>query len=327
MRFMIKKIIVPIIIFIFAAGGVYYWFQAQKIESVVISTVSSAAEGLIAHIVKGEGIDIKNKLNITYKPMLPGDTERSLRNRDVEIGTHGVLVLAKANLEGKELRAIAPVYYNVYSLLVLKDSPYQTIEDLIGKKLAVQPKISAAFTGPQTALYLKGISLDKDFQLSFGNASEAGKFLDQREVDAAFFFEPIASKKIATGKYREILEVQKLWRESTGKTFPYLVFAAYEDWLQTHQSIAKKYRKSYLEAANLIVKNPDILDKYKGFIKENLGIETDEEFKVLKQRFPKTLVTEWNQGVINDMKYILEKTVEFGILSEIPKKEIILELK
>ena len=163
--------------------------------------------------------------------------------------------------------------------------------------------------------------------MSFGNASEAGKFLDQREVDAAFFFEPIASKKIATGKYREILEVQKLWRESTGKTFPYLVFAAYEDWLQTHQSIAKKYRKSYLEAANLIVKNPDILDKYKGFIKENLGIETDEEFKVLKQRFPKTLVTEWNQGVINDMKYILEKTVEFGILSEIPKKEIILELK
>lgn len=323
-----KRIILFVaIIALLLGGGFYYWLQAQKIDTVVVTTVLTSVEGLIGQIIKGEGLDAKNKLNIVYKSMFPGDVERSVYNRDVEVGAHGALVLAKANLEGKEIRAFSPFYYNVYSLLVLKDSPYNTIEELKGKKIAILPKVTAAFTGPQIALRLKSIFLENDFQLLFGNPIEVGNFLDQGEADAAFFFETLASKKIATGKYREILEVQKLWRESTGKTFPYLVYVAFDDWLESHKQVAKKYRKSFLEAANLIVSNPEILNKYKNFLKENLGIETDEELRILKERLPRTLVTKWDKEVMDDIKFILAKAVEFGLLPQLPQKEVIVELK
>ncbi len=318
-----NKIIVSLfLLLVLAGGGYWWWLQTQKVDEIVVPASWASVEGLLATVIKGEGIDKKHGLNITYKTSLPGDIEREIHTRKVDLGAYGVLSFARAKLEGKETKVLFPYYYNIYSLLVKKDSPFYKVEDLKGKKLAVQPKVTAAFTGPQMGLALKDISLEKDFEILFSDAIKVEPLLDSKQVDGAFFYETLASKMIATGKYREIFEVQDTWRKETGHTFPFLVFVAFDDWLKIHENVAKKTRDTYMDATNLIVKNPEVLEKYRGFLAENLKIQTDQEMTVLKERLPKALLTKWDENAKSDIKYILEKAKELGLLQDLPKDEI-----
>ncbi len=321
---MSKKIILSVIIIIIILFSVFYVSKFQlKPKTVVFGAAQKLSpDGFSTQIIKLYGIDKKHGLDIVFEYAEPGLTMTKLINRQLETAILAPISAAKANLEGKKLRIFGPVIWNVISLAVLKDSPYQTLEELKGKKLGILPQITGSYTNTALIAREKGWQLESDFQLVIGGVEDQIQFLRNGDVDVAVIYEPRLSQLVAAGEIREIVSLDELWKQLTGERFAFVQIAAYEDWLETHKKEAKALVEVFLEAAKFIKENPDLIEKHKDL----LGLQTPEAITLAKKRIPGLFPTEWNQDSLDNINSLIKKAVEAGIVAEMPKDPIVLIL-
>jgi len=318
-----KSIILIIIGIIVLAGGVFYLSKQLKPKAVTFGVAQKLSpEGFLTQLIKIYGIDKKNGLDITFEYNEPGLTMTKLLNRELDASILAPISAAKANLQGKKIRIFGPALWNVISLAVLKNSPYQTLEELKGKKLGILPQITGTYTNMALLAYEKDWRLESDFQLVIGGLEDQIKFLRDGDVDFAVIYEPRASKLLAVGEIREIVSMDELWKQLTGERFAFVQMAAYEDWLKTHKKEAKNLVKTYLEAVKLFKENPDLIDKHKDL----LDLQTPEEIALYKKRAPGLFPTEWNQASLDNIDSLIRKAVDGGFIAKMPEESIALIL-
>lgn len=204
-------------------------------------------------------------------------------------------------------------------MAVPADSPYQTLDELKGKKLGILPQITAAYTNMDLIAREKGWQLQSDFQLVIGGLEDQIKFLDNRDVDFAVVYEPRTSSLLAAGKIREITSMNELWQELTGERFIFNNIAAYDDWIAAHRKEAKALVATFLEAAKFVNENPSLIEKHKDL----LDLQTPAAVALAEERIPGSFVTEWNQTIVDNVNALIKKAVDLGILSQMPAEPII----
>ena len=116
--------------------------------------------------------------------------------------------------------------------------------------------------------------------------------------------------------------MDKLWQELTGTRFHFVQIAAYEDWIGNHKREAKKLVKTFLEAAEFVKNNPDLIEKHKDL----LDIQTRGEISLMKERLPGLFPTEWNKTSLGNIDTLIKKAVGAGIISKMPEEPVTLLL-
>ncbi|MDP3934798.1 MAG: MqnA/MqnD/SBP family protein [Candidatus Giovannonibacteria bacterium] len=313
----IKKpilIIAAIIIVIVAFWG-FQVLKPPETRKVSATFSNEGVSAILQYTIEQLSLDKKHGLDLVSVKGDPGELERKLRNREVDIGGQSTAALIKSNQEGFNIKIFAPYLTFSNSLLVKTDANYQSIDDLKGKKIGIVPKQSALYQTAALEFRILGVNLEKDFKLSFGGQSDLVEFLKKGEVDAAFVTTPLAAILVASGDYREVLDMGDLWVSIYGVPYFFLGRAAHADWLEKNKDIAKSFTAMSLEAAKYILDHPEFVAKY---AREALNAKTQGEIDFLVKRLPKALPTSWDNKMIDNAVFVMQKAAEFGFIDKIP---------
>lgn len=322
MKNQLKKALVVLAGLAVLTASYVYWWENVRIVSVDRLNAIGSVQEIRALVMKHYEIDKKHGLNLTFTSRNPGDLERSIIAREHE-GIHGTspFFVPRSIAEGHRLKIYSPEIAMTYYLAVRTESSYQTIENLRGRKVAVLPKVTAAYSS--IALILQsslGINPEKDFRLVFGSIPEAIELLRRGEVDAAIVSYPLAASIFASGQFRSVARLADFWEEKEGLSHPFVVNIAFEDWLENrmNRKVLKRYIAASNETVQLMMDRPEVVTEENNpalneYLKTN-GLDSPEAKRLLRENVPALLYSAWSEKDAEAIKLVLKRAKEYGFL-------------
>ena len=322
MKNSIKKALLALAVLAVLTVLYVYWWENIRIVTVDRLNATGSVQEIRALVMKHYGIDKKHGLNLTFTSRNPGDLERSIISREHE-GIHGTspFFVPRSIAEGHALKIYSPEIAMTYHLAVRSSSPYKSIDDLIGRTVAVLPKVTAAYSS--VALILQsslGINPERDFKLVFGSIPDTIKLLRQGQVDAAIVSYPLAASLFASGDFRSIARLADFWEEKEGLRHPFVVNIVFEDWLKNrlNRSVTKRYVAASNETVQLMMDRPEVVTEegnpaLQEYLKTN-GLDSPEAKRLLRENVPALLYSVWDKKDVEAIKLVLKRAKEYGFL-------------
>jgi NitT/TauT family transport system substrate-binding protein len=150
------------------------------------------------------------------------------------------VTMTLAHAQGYDTVVFYPTLNTIMNMVVLEDSPYQTPQDLVGKRVGHFGVDSG--TTSVIALMLQelhGIDFFTDYDLREAGPAALPELLASGEVDAIIDYEPLALRAVIEGPGRYVFEPAKAWAEHTEGWAPYLTnLAASKKWLEDNPEVA-----------------------------------------------------------------------------------------
>lgn len=261
-------------------------------------------------------------LDIEYIGSAPGQMQLQLLSGALNVSGYGAMGLVEANQKGADFKLIAPFDLNHSSWIVRAESPYKTIHDLKGKRVATLPINTDTVRQAELTAALHGLKLKQDFQMSYGPALVSLALFERGDVDAIIAIEPNSTRLIAKGA-REIAKVSDLWREATGEKSLFLVgWAASDAWLTSHRAASRTIARAYYAINQKIVRDPKIVTQ--PVFLDALGVPGTETraIELLPQRIADITSVEWDDSVERSIDKQLDLAVKHGLLSSRPTASI-----
>ncbi|WDZ83380.1 ABC transporter substrate-binding protein [Micromonospora cathayae] len=284
---------------------------------------SPGTAGAIRDSVVDEfGLEAKHRLSLDRKAGGgPGAGQEQLLTGVLDIYAFGPLGATEVNTSGHDIVIVGPSLWNHGNWIVPADSPYQTVADLKGKKIGVQPPSSDTYRAAALASAVNGIAFDKEYQLFTGQPIANLALYERGDLDAIIAIEPNATRLVAKGN-RQLASVSQLWQQGTGDTSPLFLngVAVRRDWLAANRETAKAYVDLTVEAWQLIKKDPSLTARYHA----DYGIKPDEKkaIELLPERLVPLYGDVWDDTVFANIDKQIEVAVEAGVLKKRADKPV-----
>ncbi|OZI37123.1 hypothetical protein CAL29_01450 [Bordetella genomosp. 10] len=294
---------------------------AELTKVTLLAGNKGSTSALYPLLLKSKEIDTSG-LDIEYIGSAPGQMQLQLLSGALNFSGYGALGVAEANQKGADFKLVAPFDLNHSSWIVRADSPYKTIHDLKGKRVATLPINTDTVRQAELAAALHGLNLKKDFQMSYGPALVSLALFERGDADAIIAIEPNSTRLVAKGA-REIAKVGDLWREATGDKSLFLVgWASSDAWLKRYPAAARTIAKAYFGINRLIVQNPELVTQ-PAFL-DALGVPASETraIELLPQRIADITSVEWDDSVARNIDKQLDLAVQHGLLASRPAAPI-----
>jgi NitT/TauT family transport system substrate-binding protein len=292
-------------------------------KMVFASPAPGSAVGLLSEIIKEKKVDERNGLLLEVKYFDPAATEQAVILRRVDAGIFPVISAARVNLVGEKIRLFAPALINHNSVVLQKGSTATRLADLKGKRIGTLDRISMTYTSLATIAKMQGLDLEQDFKLTVSPPPVLMGLFSRGDLDALVIYEPLVTRLVSEG-HREMMRLNPFWREQTGEPMVALAIGAHEDWIASHPTAARKLFRTVVDAMTLIRADPkSIAEEHR----QSLMIQTDEQLTRLAERLGQLYAGRWDPPLIANMKSLLQKNVELGLLKAMPKDEVFLILK
>jgi len=256
--------------------------KPEKYTGSVEKITVAAAEyltGALIYVAEDQGFFEKNGLEVTINGYGSGKAcSDALIAGEADIATSADNVFVSNSFEHTDLRVFGTVATKqIKELVARKDEGITTINDLIGKRIAVKEKSGAEFQ-LGVFLVLNGVS-QEDVELVYLNPSEMLDAISNEDVDAVFAWDPYL--------YDIKKELGKDVVSWFGAEDFYFVLLTKEDWIKSNPAAAERFIKSVLEAEDYIKDNSE---EAKEFVKNRFDYESDYiDYSWPKQEFVVTL--------------------------------------
>jgi NitT/TauT family transport system substrate-binding protein len=251
----------------------------------------------------------------------PGQMQVQLAAGSLDVGVFGAIGLATLARKGSDITLFGPALNNHGRIIVKADSPLQQPADLVGKKIATQPKTTETYQQARVALSLLGIDMDRDFETIFGPPTASLALFDRGDVDAVIIIEPTATRAVGSGA-RELARIGDIWRQSSGVgAAPFLVgLAAKRTWLDSNRALATSVARLFSAANGALRADPKIFVEHAG----EMGLRPKEiaAINLLPGRLADVYPTEWDQGVWSAIDRQIEVAVKLRLLDAAPERPL-----
>ena len=296
---------------------------ASDLKTVKVTTPRGSVFILSYFGARDAGIFRKHGIDIQVDARPFAGFIASLPSRETLVGTPAGIPAIEQMIQGKDLVVIGgglTVMQNVY---VRKDSPYQKITDLRGKKFGVFSTGGAA-TKALIALVIDGFGMDLRKETEFLEIVPPAlmALLDKGEVAAMFNLSSLTiSAAMQPEKYRMIFSPDAYWKEKTGSP---LVWSgpsvAWRDWIEQDRDRAKDLVAALHESWEWLRQNSDkTIEKYGQLAAITTPAEAEGLKKMLKEGG--IFLTKWDRQVIDAQWRFLELAKRVGIIDGVPSKE------
>ncbi|WP_068785806.1 ABC transporter substrate-binding protein [Paenibacillus phocaensis] len=167
---------------------------------------------------------------------------------DIVLGSYEHVLRQQKN--GLGVKAYGEIYNGVgYSLVVKKDAPFQSLEDLKGTTLAVTKVGSLSDTGLREGLKTANINPDKDVQIiNGGSGATMLAAIESGKAAGGMVSEPTISQMVATGNYRVLYDPPY--------DFAGITVMAKTDWVDKNQDAMKRFLQVSNEVNERVQKDP-----------------------------------------------------------------------
>ncbi|MBI2954304.1 MAG: ABC transporter substrate-binding protein [Chloroflexi bacterium] len=290
---------------------------APKSLKTVTFASTTGAMGLTSALIQKMGLDAKYGLKLDVKSMDPTATEKAIALRQIDAGNFSLLSAVNSTNQDIPTVVFAPVLYNHISVIVWKDSPYRSMADLKGKKIASPEKAGGAYTSAQVLARELGGDFEKDYQIITGPIAALPPYLERKDVEAILIHEPVASGLILSGNYRRLMAYTEEWQKLTGQPMFMNGIAAHRSWVEQNRDTAAALTKIMIEAHSYIRKNPEVFEQNK----DVLGLKSADAVKMAQERMPAIYPDRWDNELVQNAKHIVDRAVELKITAP-PKQDI-----
>jgi ABC-type nitrate/sulfonate/bicarbonate transport system substrate-binding protein len=251
----------------------------------------------------------------------PGQMQVQLAAGSLDVGVFGAIGLATLARKGSDITLFGPALNNHGRIIVRADSPFHTPADLVGKKIAIQPKTTETYQQARVALSLLGLDLDRDFEVFFGPPTANLALFDRGDVDALIIIEPTATRAIGSGA-RELARIGDIWKQKSGvDAAPFLVgLAARRSWLTSNRALATSVARLFAASNAALRDDPSLFIKYSG----ELGLRPRETaaINLLPERLADVYPPEWDQSVWSAIDRQIELAVKLRLLDAAPDRPL-----
>ncbi|MDU4698430.1 MAG: ABC transporter substrate-binding protein [Paenibacillus sp.] len=236
-----------------AATGTNGGDGASQPENVKIRVglVGGGMTPIIAQIGINDGSYEKAGITIDKQSFTSGaDMVQALvgGSLDIVLGSYEHVLRQQKN--GLGVKAYGEIYNGVgYSLVVKKDSSFQSLEDLKGTTLAVTKVGSLSDTGLREGLKTANINPDKDVQIiNGGSGATMLAAIESGKAAGGMVSEPTISQMVATGNYRVLYDPPY--------DFAGITVMAKTDWVDKNQDAMKRFLQVSNEVNERVQKDP-----------------------------------------------------------------------
>jgi NitT/TauT family transport system substrate-binding protein len=251
----------------------------------------------------------------------PGQVQMQLAAGSLDVGVFGAIGLATLARKGSDITLFGPALNNHGRIIVKADSPFQAPADLVGKKIATQPKTTETYQQARVALSLLGIDIDRDFETIFGPPTANLALFDRGDVDAVIVIEPTATRAVGSGA-RELARIGDIWRRASGvDAAPFLVgLAAKRTWLDSNRALATAVARLFAAANGALRDDPKLFIEHAA----EMGLRPRETAAIglLPGRLADVYPTEWDQGVWSAIDRQIEVAVKLRLLDAAPDRRL-----
>lgn len=239
----------------------------------------------------------------------------------LDVGLFGAVGLATLARKGSDITLFGPGLNNHGRIVVRADSPYGKPSDLVGKKIATQPKTTETYQQARVALSLIGIDMERDFEIFFGPPTANLALFDRGDVDAVIVVEPTATRAIGAGA-RELARIGDIWKQSSGaNAAPFLVgLAAKRSWLSSNRQLATSVARLFAAANGALRRNPNLFVEYAA----EMGLRPKESAAIglLPSRLADIYPSDWDQSIWSSIDQQIEIAVKVGLLDAPPERPL-----
>jgi len=291
---------------------------AAELPAVEVGLPQDGLFGLGGQYILDKGLDKKN--GFVMKPRWAGvpEIQRLLGIKAISVGLMTPEAGLRANLRDIPIRFIQPYQTSHMYVLVRKDAPYNSVEELKGKPVALTSEVTTLYNLFDFMMRKRGLNIEKDFQLKKLGAPVIIAVLEKGEVEAALLWEAHVSRLLATGKYRTLLGFRdELSRLLNTKVLPVIWLAGLEPWVKENPALVAGLRAAWTEAYRGVQQDEAHFRKY---AKPFFGLEKPEE---LAAAWPRTKVfllpadfTWPDAATLKAQKTWLREGVEMGMFEK-----------
>ncbi len=135
---------------------------AGELPVIEVGLPNDGLTGLGGQYILDKGLDRKN--GFVMKPRWAGapEVQRLLGIQAISVGLMTPEPALRANLNGVPIRLIQPYMVPHFHVLVAKEAPYQSVEELRGRPLAITPDVSMNYNLFDFIMRKRGIT--KEFK-------------------------------------------------------------------------------------------------------------------------------------------------------------------
>ncbi|MGH7767442.1 MAG: ABC transporter substrate-binding protein [Candidatus Binatia bacterium] len=310
----IKNVFIAIIVA--CAASIVCVGYAAELPTIEVGLPNDGLFGLGGQYILDKGLDQKN--GFAMKPRWAGvpEIQRLLGIKAISVGLMTPEAGLRANLNDVPIRFLQPYQTSHMFALARKDSPYNSVDDLKGKPVALTPEVTTLYNLFDFMMRKRGWNIEKEFQLKKLLAPPAIiAVLEKGEVEAGLLWEAHVSRLLTGGKYKTILGFRdELSRLLNVKVMPVIWLAGLDPWVKENGALVPKLRAAWTEAYRGLQNDEGHFKKY---AKQFFGLENPEE---VAAAWPRTKVFllpadfTWPEATtLNTQKRWLREGVEMGM--------------
>lgn len=268
------------------------------------------------------GLDEEHGFNAEFIEVDPDAATSTFLLGESDIGVdQDAVSSAIANNEGHGVVSFYPALNNTAAIVVAADSPYQSPEDLVGKRVGHFGDDSGTTQAIAVSLeQAYGINPLEDYDMVQSSPAALPELLASGEVDAIFDFEPFGLRAIDQTPGRYLFQVTDYWQESADFSPPLAMLTAKSDWLADNADLAVEVQAAWKEAVQAIVDSD-----YQMFLEEPyasfLDVGSEQELQALADYCVELpcYASDWTQDDVDKQMDYLDLLVDQGALEELPE--------
>jgi ABC-type nitrate/sulfonate/bicarbonate transport system substrate-binding protein len=294
--------------------------QAKPIVNVALSTPGSAGSIWRAAIASLDPA-LSSGFDLNWIVADPGQMQVQLATGALDVGMFGAIGLATIARKGSDITLFGPGLNNHGRIIVKSDSLYRKPADLVGKRIATQPRTTETYQQARVALSLIGIDMDRDFETFFGPPTANLALFDRGDVDAVILIEPTATRAVGAGA-RELARIGDIWNQASGvRAAPFLVgLSAKQSWIASNRRLATSIARLFSVANAALRKNPNLLVDNAADM--GLRPKESEAIRLLPSRLADVYPSAWDQEVWTAIDRQIEVAVKVGLLESAPGRRL-----
>jgi len=294
----------------------------NAVTRVTVATPVGSQSGYLAALIEAEKIDAKHGLDIENQLMGFTEAANALKlGKAVAAAMQPTSAVALKD-GGTDIVLFAPVVWSGNVFLVRQDAPYNSLEELKGKKIGNFSRVTGAFFFSAVIAKEHGLDIEKDFESVSGETAALIAFMERGEVEAINMFEPHVTKMLETGQYRVLLdfdsELERIFGAPPLKTGA----AIRRETAEKQPELVHALQAAYAEAVAFIKAGNDE-EFFRANAKEFFGIDSDspELMNAAMKRNRESFADKWGADFFASQNNILQKGIDLGLLPRVQNLE------
>jgi ABC-type nitrate/sulfonate/bicarbonate transport system substrate-binding protein len=288
----------------------------QALQNVSIATNAAGQSGYLAALIDAKGIAAQHNIKITNMMMDFTEAANALKLGRVLASTMQPSTALNLWKSGTELRLFGAQIWSGNAWVVRKDSPYKTLADLKGKKIANFSRVTGAFFFSAVIAKEHGLDIEKDFQSVPAETGALIALLERGEVEAINMFEPHTTKLIVSGRYRVLLDFDVELKRIFGAPPLKTGMAVLKETVEKQPAFVKAIRGAYVDGIKLIKAGKDE-DFFKAHAKEFFNLSTPEEVAAGMKSSRENFADVWGDAFFQSQNKILQTGISLGLLPNV----------